>query len=209
MVLEPAFHWARSDESVTFTTAVFCSNCDRLEIFYHPHGEPEDSWHKVATLNSDRDSFPHLRYPPFQVDVNSLGFDKFSFPWGDLRVDGYLGQRLALSRKISGDGYDHKFLARADMENLVADGADVTRVVLLVTDQYGNARPYANDPITLHLDGPADLIGDNPFSLVGGGGAVWIRVRHLPGTVHLTAKHPRLGSQVVALTLKPSTPLLI
>jgi beta-galactosidase len=43
------------------------------------------------------------------------------------------------------------------------------------------------------------LIGDNPFSLIGGTGAVWIRATERPGTIRLTATHPWLGSQSVTL----------
>jgi len=62
-------------------------------------------------------------------------------------------------------------------------------------------RTYANDPVTFTLEGPAKLIGDNPFSLIGGTCAVWIRAGETPGRVRLTAKHPRLGSQTVEFTL--------
>jgi len=67
-------------------------------------------------------------------------------------------------------------------------------------------RTFANDPITFTLEGPAKLIGDNPFALIGGTCAVWIRAGEMPGTVCLTAKHPRLGSQTVAFTLKATPP---
>jgi hypothetical protein len=43
------------------------------------------------------------------------------------------------------------------------------------------------------------IIGDNPFALIGGTGAVWIRAREQAGTVRLTAKHPRLGTQTVSI----------
>ncbi len=36
IVLEPAFHWANSDESTHFTKAVVCSNCDHLKFFTRP-----------------------------------------------------------------------------------------------------------------------------------------------------------------------------
>jgi beta-galactosidase len=74
--------------------------------------------------------------------------------------------------------------------------------VLRVTDEFGAIRPFANDPIVLKLEGPADLIGDNPFALVGGTGAVWIRAKEQAGTVRLTATHPRLGSQTVTFALR-------
>ena len=83
----------------------------------------------------------------------------------------------------------------------MADGADTTRVVLRVTDEFGAMRTYANDPVAFTLEGPARLIGDNPFALIGGTGAVWIRAGETPGNVRLTAKHPRLGSQTVNFML--------
>jgi beta-galactosidase len=72
-----------------------------------------------------------------------------------------------------------------------------------VTDEFGAMRTYANDPVAFKLEGPASLIGDNPFALIGGTGAVWLRAKEQEGTVRLTATHPRLGSQSVELTLAP------
>ena len=43
-------------------------------------------------------------------------------------------------------------------------------------------RTYANDPISFTLEGPAELIGDNPFALIGGTGAVWVRAKEQAGT---------------------------
>jgi beta-galactosidase len=70
-----------------------------------------------------------------------------------------------------------------------------------VTDEFGAMRTYANDPVVFKLEGPATLIGDNPFALIGGTGAVWLRAKEHAGTVRLTATHPRLGSQTIELTL--------
>ena len=87
------------------------------------------------------------------------------------------------------------------MRRCKADGADTTRVVMRVTDEFEAVRTYANDPIAFKLEGPATLIGDNPFALIGGTGAVWIRAKEQAGSVRLTATHPRLGSQTVELGL--------
>ena len=62
---------------------------------------------------------------------------------------------------------------------------------------YDAIRPFANDAITFELEGPAEIIGDNPFALVVGTGAIWIRTKEQPGTVRLTATHPVLGKQMV------------
>ena len=127
------------------------------------------------------------------------------FKWGDLRIDGFLNGKQVASKTLSGLGVDQKFSILADDHELDGDGADTTRVVLRVTDEFDAIRPYANDPIVLTLEGPAELIGDNPFGLVGGTGAVWIRAKEEAGTVRLTAKHPRLGSQTVEIAIRPAT----
>ena len=66
--------------------------------------------------------------------------------------------------------------------------------------------PFAADAIRFELTGPAQLIGDNPFSLIGGTGALWIRAGEQPGKVYLTAHHPILGAQHVEIDIKPAPP---
>ena len=78
--------------------------------------------------------------------------------------------------------------------------------MLRVTDEFGNIRPFANDAIKLEVEGPSEIIGDNPFALIGGTGAVWIRAKEQPGTVRLTATHPTLGKRQVEFELLSVAP---
>jgi hypothetical protein len=57
--------------------------------------------------------------------------------------------------------------------------------VLRVTDEFGAIQPFANDAIRFELSGPAEIIGDNPFALVGGTGAIWIRAFEMAGKAKL------------------------
>ena len=206
VVLEPAFHWARGDEPVGIKQLLFCSNCERLRILAKVPGAPENAWTQLAEVEPDRTEFAHLKYPPFTVDVEKLDLKKFGATWGDLRVEGYINGKMVISKTMSGLGVDSRFSLMPDDHELTADGADTTRVVLRVTDECGAIRPYANDAVALTLEGPATLIGDNPFALVGGTGAVWIRATEAPGTIRLTARHPRLGTQTVEFTSTPAAP---
>jgi len=158
----------------------------------------------LTELDPNRSEFEYLKYPPFVFDVRTS-----HFAWGDLRIDGYLKGKQVISKSLSGRGVDRKFILLPDDATLMADGADTTRVVLRVTDEFGAVRTYANDPVIFTLEGPAELIGDNPFSLIGGTGAVWIRAKEEPGTVRLKATHPRLGSQTVEFTLTAAPQELI
>ncbi|MFL6308271.1 MAG: glycoside hydrolase family 2 protein [Candidatus Sulfotelmatobacter sp.] len=196
VVLEPAFHWARGDASIGFSKAVVCSNCEHLKFYI------DDKL--VADVDPDRKQFAHLKYAPFVFELGEL-FHK----WGDLRIEGYIQGKLAITKRLSGRGVDTKFLLLPDDAELMADGADSTRVVLRVTDEFGNVQPFANDAIKLQLEGPAEIVGDNPFSLVGGTGAIWIRAQQTTGTVRLKAVHPSLGTQQAAIKLVASVEELV
>jgi beta-galactosidase len=193
IVLEPAFHWARGDESIGFSKAWVCSNCDNLKFYVANK--------LVADVQPNKTDFSHLPYPPFVADLTHS-----VEPWGDLKIEGYLQGKLAITKIMSGRGIDQKFALLPDDTKLLADGADTTRVVLRVTDEFGAIRPFANDPIQFQLEGPAQLIGDNPFALIGGTGAIWIRSTEQPGSVTLTAVHPRLGKQQLRLEIAAAPP---
>jgi beta-galactosidase len=201
IVLEPAFHWARGDESVGFSKAVVCSNVEHIKFFARDIAKPDSEWKLAAEIDPERTEFNHLKYAPFILDLSKIDLEKLGMIWGDLRIDGFIGGKQVISKTLSGSGVDMKFALLPDDDSLMADGADTTRVVLRVTDEFGAMRTYADDPIHFTLEGAGELIGDNPFSLVGGTGAVWVRAKETAGTVKLTAKHPRLGSQSVTFKL--------
>lgn len=121
-------------------------------------------------------------------------------------MDGYIGGKKVISRTLGGDGVDHTFRLVPDATELVADGADTVRIVLRCEDAFGNIRSFAADAISFKIDGPAQLIGDNPFGLIGGTGAVWLRTQETAAPVTFTATHPRLGTSTVQFTLAPATP---
>ena len=186
IVLEPAFHWARGDASIGFSRAMVCSNCDQVKLYIANQ--------LVAEADPDRKQFPHLKYAPFTIELNELFHQ-----WGDLRLEGFIQGKLAITKHYSGRGVDTKFVLRPDDTSLIGDGADTTRVVLRVTDEFDAIRPFANDSIKLEIEGPAEIIGDNPFSLIGGTGAIWIRAKEQAGKVRLIATHPVLGKQEVSI----------
>jgi beta-galactosidase len=191
IVLESCFQWsARADWSNGLAHAVVWSNCDRLKLYVGG---------RVIESDPDRANFSSAAHPPFVVDL-------FRAPWADLRIEGYLGGKKVIERMYSSQGVDRQFLLAADDTKLLADGADCTRVVLTVADEYGNLRRYSTAAIVFALDGPADLIGDNPFSLVGGCGAVWVRARQQPGIVRLRATHPVLGTRAVEFEIAAAEP---
>src|SRR5580704_17225356 len=184
IVVEPAFRWAPGDESIGFSKAVVCSNCEHLKFYVDDN--------LIAEADPDRTEFGNLLHPPFVVRLQP-----FHHAWGDLRIEGYIRGKQVIVKRYSGKGIDQQFSVLPDDNTLLADGADMTRVVLRVTDEFGAVRSLASGAIRLEIDGPAEIIGDNPFALVGGTGAVWLRAKEQAGRVRLTASHPVLGKRQV------------
>lgn len=205
IVIEPAFTWdppqlgqldayGRRPEAQRWGPgehAVICSNCDRLEVYL---GDEH-----VTTALPDRRRFPHLAYPPSFADLRLEGR-----PGHDLRIVGYLGDRLVGERRYAGDRQGDGLTLTPDDAQLQADGVDATRVVLAVVDRFGECRGAARTRVTLEVAGPGQLLGDNPFDLeaTGGVGAVWVRtIAGHRGTITVRATAPGFGAtatQVVA-----------
>lgn len=189
IVLEPAFDWARGDENETFTNALVCSNCEKLRYFVGTR--------MVAEVGPDRKNYPNLKYPPFTANLHAA----IGRAWEDLTIEGLIGGKVVITRKMSAKGVDQKFIVEADDKELFADGIDMTRVTFRVADEFGNLRPFAMGAIQFTVEN-AQIIGDNPFPLVAGCGAVYLKTTNRPGPIKLTAKHPRLGTKTIEITAK-------
>lgn len=193
-VIEPSFYWDFGPNTPTGPSkhAAIFSNCDHLEVFI------DGKLHE--RLKADKDGFPHLKYPPFFVDLNMDGASK-----PELRIEGYIGNTKALSRSFSSDTASDRLWLHADDMEIQADGTDATRVAFAIVDKFGTPRAYAKGEIHLQLTGPGIIVGDNPFSLddSGGVGAIWIKsVPSNPGRITLSASHSTLGTNSVNISSK-------
>jgi beta-galactosidase len=195
VVLEPGFSWSIGDRSDYggHGEGVIFSNCDRLVVYIADELQAE--------LAPDRNRFGNLPHPPFFFSALS-GTAPWRRVWGDIRIDGYLGGLKAASRTLSSKGVDQRFCVEPDDAELLGDGIDATRVVLRVTDEFGAPRPFATGVVAFEIEGPGEIVGENPFALFGGVGAVWVRTRYAEGTIVLRAKHPVLGTRAVHIEVK-------
>ncbi len=198
VVLEAGFFWSPGDkpEGGGPGAVPILSNCDSLKIYLGGQFKQE--------IAPDRKAFPNLKYPPFSMDLGAVWDD-----WGELKIEGYLKGKLTKTLTLSGSGKDADFQLLADDRELAGDGRDATRVVFQVTDEHGNIRPFATGAIALSLTGPGEIVGENPFALAGGTGAVWIKAAESAGTVRLTARHPYLGARIVEIEVRPAPAELI
>jgi len=118
-------------------------------------------------------------------------------------VVGYIGGEQVAEQRISADGVPKQLHFSADFAELHADGADMTRLVVRITDEFGNTLPYAQQAVTFSLETDTDaaLVGENPLVLPGGQGAVYLRAGHTAGQVTVTAQTLSLSSQSVKVNV--------
>jgi beta-galactosidase len=171
------------------------SNCEHLKIFVNGRLQKE--------ADPDRATYGHLKYPPFLVEI------KDQPEWGDLRIEGYIGGQLVKTVTMSGRGVDAALSVQADDLELSGDGRDATRVVLRLTDEYGNVRPMSTGAVKLSIEGPGEIVGSNPFVLSGGAGAIWVKASEGAGVIRLHAELPGLKPQHVEITVQPAEPELV
>ena len=190
IILEPATFWTMGDRSVGGNDPLHVfSNCEEIDVYANTE--------HIGRFTPDRENFPALPHPPFVV--SGMGM-RWGDAFGDLRVVGYINGEAVAERRIAGDGQPSRLELTVDDDNLMADSADMTRIVVRLVDQYGNRLPYVNRVLTFSLEGPGILIGENPFALIGGQAALYVRTTHTPGKITITAQMPRLKSQTVQIT---------
>ena len=190
-VIQPSFYWdfgPQSPRGPGAQAAIF-SNCERLEVFV--------AGKLIGKLNPDRAGYPHLEHPPFFCDLDVDGTEK-----PELRIDGYVGAELVLSKLFSSNVANDQFLLAADDTELNGDGSDATRLVFKVADQYGSERAFGTGTVSFEVNGPGAIVGDNPFALTesGGVGAVWIKATAGgSGPIKVVATHSALGAKSVEI----------
>jgi beta-galactosidase len=174
---------------------MIATNLDRLEIYV--------GGQHVATGTPDRQQFGSLAYPPVFVDLTVTSTSSGTgLP--ELRIDGYLGDRLAATTRMAADTGRDRLSLTADDTAIEADGSDATRITFRAVDAYGNHRPNVTGDVSLSINGPAVLVGDNPFAFGEYGGVGGAFVRSVPGEaglVRVTAEHATLGRGAVQVTV--------
>jgi beta-galactosidase len=189
IVLEPATYWKMGDKAGGgVEPLIVFSNCDEVEILIA--GKSRGRW------KPDRETYPKVTRPPFIAKGLSAGWGG---DWQPLELRGYIGGKHVATKKVSHDGQPARLEIAADDRQLVADGSDMTRIGLRIVDEFGNILPFAMQPVVLEIDGPGVLVGENPHSMPGGRGGVYVRTTRRPGKVVVSATTARLKPQRVTI----------
>lgn len=197
IILEEATTWSLGDvdEGMIEPVIVF-TNCDEVEVYI---GEMQ-----IGRYRPNRDEFPGLPHPPIYLTHLPV---RLAHPYGDLRLIGYIGGQAVAERRRAADPQPRALILKTDAPELYADGMDMTRLIFKVADRYGNPLCYASKAIFFELDGPAELIGENPFPLIGGQAALYIKAQQETGMVRVRAHTHRLPPAEIHIPIiKPDPP---
>ena len=82
------------------------------------------------------------------------------------------------------------------------DTYDMAAVRIRVLDEYGNVTPYAQIPLRLKLEGPAQLVGPDVVVAEGGMSGTYIKTCGEAGTAKLTVSADGLTSVAVTFTVE-------
>lgn len=188
-VLEPISYWTMGDKSgAGVEPLLIVSNCDEVEIVVGGKSR--------GRVQPDRQTWPNLPHPPMVATGLSAGWGG---DWEPLELRGFVNGKQVATKRISHDGQPARLIVAADDRSIDADGSDMTRIALSIVDEFDNILPFAMQPVVLELTGPGAIVGENPFSMPGGRGAVYVRSTRKPGTITVTATTSRLKPQKVTI----------
>lgn len=195
-VIETDFYWdfgADSQRGTRGKAAIF-SNCEMLRLYV------DDKL--LSEVHPDRRGFPNVAYPPSFADLDTNGLRK-----PELRIDGLIGSRIAISKSYSADRSLDRFSLETDAGELKGDGVDMVRLVFKVVDKYGEDRLNAGGSVSFGISGPGVVVGDNPFQLESSGGVAAVWIKSIPGgigKIEVIATHSDLGRKSVeVMSVKP------
>ncbi len=144
---------------------------------------PKSIWLKAGKLM--------LRYGMKMEDAVEL-YNRYIGDWGgdskSYVFEGYKDGKLVKTLVAGAISEKHLSLDMDHRELHEENTYDVAEVRIQLLDENGNVLHYSNDPITLEVDGPAEIIGPHIVGLSGGCTGTYIRTTGKKGACKLIVK---------------------
>jgi len=147
--------------------------------------------------------FPHIPHPLFLFKVDS-------YEPGELEARAWVDGKVAATDTVRTPGRAHRLVLHGDDSGLIADGADMTRVVVEAVDERGTRVPTEDRRIFIEVKN-GRFIGENPIHLEGGRIAFYVQTREgstLPIAVSVTADGLEAASPLRISVALPKSPLV-
>jgi beta-galactosidase len=184
----PMIYIANNWTEASPTSVRVFSNCDEVSLYVNDT--------MIGTQKPDADRFcTNLAHPPFTFKVDG-------FRPGTLRADGKIDGKEAVSQTRTTPTEAARISIDVDLSGrpLKAGVNDVLFVHAVVKDKNGTPIPLDSRAITFAVDGPAELIGDNPANAEAGIASILLRAGQTPGDIHVTAMAEGLPAGTATVT---------
>jgi len=147
--------------------------------------------------------FPHTPHPLFLFEVGT-------YEPGELEARAWMDGKVVATDTARTPGRVHRLVLRADDTELIADGADMTRVVATAIDERGTPAPTEDRRIIIEVN-DGRFIGQTPIHLEGGRIAFYVQTHEgwtLPITISVTAEGLE-ASQTLKVKVQPRKNLFV
>ncbi|WP_245958327.1 glycoside hydrolase family 2 protein [Pelagibacterium sediminicola] len=195
VIVKPVTHWARGERNAGgILPLMVLTNCEEIEIAFGSEAP--------RRFLPDRKRFPHLPHPPVMLerdDFSAGEFGAWGTPWEGGTITGLIGGRPVKTVRFVADPVLDRLEVAPDRSRIGV--FDAVRVAVRARDQAGNILPWLFEPVTIGLEGPAELIGPSLVSLRGGTTAFWLRATG-PGTAMARVESGRGGVVSVEIAIE-------
>lgn len=147
VVLYIVNYWADASEK----EVMVLSNCEEIELFVN--GKSQGRKKPDAYMN-----LPHPAYV----------FKDIVFEEGKLEAKGYIDGKEVKTFTRHTPKEAKEMSVTPEYKTLLADGADITSVVIELKDENGTILPYDKSEVSVEIEGPGKFIGQEKISLEGG-----------------------------------------
>ena len=159
------------------------SNCEEVELLLNGRslGRQKPDRNRTTT---------NLAHPPFTFKVAR-------FAPGELKAVAYLHGKAVARHSVQTPGAARRLELALDLSGRpLAAGGDLVFAYARLVDTNGTVVPDAALPVKFHVEGDAQLVGDNPIAAEAGIATVLLKTGPKGGTIKLTAEAGNLQSSL-------------
>ncbi len=155
---EPVVYIASYNTPRSPKTVTVFSNCDEVELFAGGVSVGK----KTPTLYTN---LPHPVYEFTNIDVGKA----------DLVAIGYINGEKKAETTVKVPDDPVKLVLVPETDTITADGSDFVSVAVYAVDENGTVAPYADNKVTITVEGDGRFIGEEKIALEGGRTAFFVQ----------------------------------
>jgi len=147
-----------------------------------------------------------LKKNKISMDKAAQFYEKYVGRWGqestNYKFEAYLNNSLVETKEI-GSSYHNDLVVTVDDSVLSESNTyETTRVIVELKDEFNRPLTYSNEPISLKVKGPIELIGPKQLSLIGGSIGFWVKTIGETGTAEIAISSNYYETKTVQIEVK-------